>query len=54
MLLEGVGCGWFEHRDMEHRMNGPHGVQKTECEGLWTRLSNYFIWSEVLFREFFR
>jgi len=52
MLLEDVGCGWFEHRDMEHRMNGPHGVWKTEYEGLQTGLSNYFIWSKILFREF--
>jgi len=42
-LLEGVGCGWFEHRDMEHRMSSPHGVWKMECEGLQTGLSNYFI-----------
>jgi len=27
MLLEGVGCSWFEHRDVEHGMNGPHGIQ---------------------------
>jgi len=20
-LLEGVGCGWFKHRDMEHEVN---------------------------------
>ena len=52
MLLEGVGCSWFEHGDMEHRVNGPHGIWKAECEGLWTRLSNYFIWSKVLFGEF--
>jgi len=51
-LLEGVGCGWFEHRDMEHRMNSSHGVWKAECEGLQTRLSNYFIWFEVLFSFF--
>jgi len=54
VLLEGVGCGWFEHRDMEYRMGSPHGVQKAECEGLRTGLGNYFIWSEVLFREFLR
>jgi len=42
-LLEDVGCSWFEYRDMEHRMNGPHGVWKAECEGLWTGLSNYFV-----------
>ena len=54
MLLEGVWGGWFKHRDMEHRVNGLHGVQKAECEGLQTGLSNYFIWSKVLFREFFR
>jgi len=52
VLLEDIGCGWFEHRDMEHKMNSPHAVWKAECEGLWTGLSNYFIWSEVLFREF--
>jgi len=52
MLLEGVRCSWFEHGDIEHRVNGPHGVWKAECEGLWTGLSNYFIWSEVLFGEF--
>jgi len=52
MLLEGVGCSWFEHGDIEHRVDGSHGVWKTKCEGLWTRLSNYFIWSEVLFGEF--
>ena len=51
MLLKGVGCGWFEHRDIEHRMNGPYGIQKAECEGLQTRLSNYLIWSKVLFEE---
>jgi len=33
-LLEGVGYGWFEHRDMEHRVNGPHCIQKTEYEQL--------------------
>jgi len=54
MLLKGVGCGWFEHRDMEYRMNGPHGIQKAKGEGLWTGLSNYLIWSKVLFGEFFR
>ena len=54
MLWKGVGYGWFEHRNMEHRVNGSHGVRKVECEGLWTRLSNYFIWSKVLFREFFQ
>jgi len=51
-LLEGVGCSWFEHRDMEHRMSGPHVLQKVECKGLQTGLSNYFIWSKVLFGEF--
>ena len=34
MLLKDVGCGWFEHRDMEHRMNGPHGFWKVEYERL--------------------
>jgi len=53
MLLEGVGCGWFEHRDVEHRVNGPHGIWKAEGEQLWTGLSNYFVWSEILFGEFF-
>jgi len=43
VLLEDVGCGWFEHRDMEHRMNSPHGVQKAECKELQTGLNNYFI-----------
>jgi len=38
---------------MEHGMNGPHGIRKAEREGLWTWLSNYFVWSEVLLREFF-
>ena len=52
MLLEGVGCGWFEHKDMEYRIDGLHSVRKAECKGLWTRLSNDLIWSEVLFREF--
>ena len=37
---------------MEHRMNGPHGVWKVECEGLQTGLGNYLVWSEVLFGEF--
>jgi len=54
ILLEDVGGGWFEHRDMEHQVNSLHGVQKVECKELRTGLSNYFIWSEVLFREFFR
>ena len=36
ILLEGVGCSWFEHRDMEYRMGSPHCVQKAECEGLRT------------------
>ena len=54
MLLKGVWCGWFEHRDVEHGVNGPHGIWKAESERLWTGLSNYFIWSEVLFGEFFR
>ena len=54
MLLEGIGNGWFEHRDMEHRVNGLYGIWKAECEGLWTGLSNYFIWSKVLFGEFFQ
>jgi len=31
-LLKGVRGSWFEHRDMEHRVNGLHGVQKVECE----------------------
>ena len=52
MLLEGVGYGWFEHRDMEYRMGSPYDVRKAECEGLWTGLGNYLVWSEVLFREF--
>jgi len=52
MLQKGIGCGWFEHKDMEHRVNSSHGIQKAEYEGLRTGLSNYFIWSEVLFREF--
>jgi len=51
-LLEDVGYGWFKHRDMEHKMNGPHGVWKMECEGLWTGLGDYLIWSKVLFGEF--
>jgi len=42
-LMEGVRCRWFEHRDMEHGMNSPHGIQKVEREGLWTWLSYYFI-----------
>jgi len=54
MLLEDVRCGWFEHRDIEHRMNGSHGVWKVECKRLQTGLSNYFVWSEVLFRAFLR
>jgi len=33
-LLEGIGCGWFKHRDMEYRIGSPHGVRKAECEGL--------------------
>jgi len=37
---------------MEHRVNSSHGVQKVKCEELWTGLSNYFVWSEVLFGEF--
>jgi len=53
-LLKVVGCGWLEHRDMEHKMDGSHGVWKTEYERLWTGLSNYLIWSKVLFGEFFR
>jgi len=53
-LLEGVGCGWFEHRDIEYRMDGPHGLWKVECEQLRTGLGNYLIWSEILFGEFFR
>jgi len=53
MLLEAIGCSWLEHRDIEHRMDSPHGVWKMECERLWTGLSNYLIWSKVLFREFF-
>jgi len=54
MLLEGVGCGWFEHRDMEYRMDGPHCLRKLECEGLRTGLDDYLVWSEVSFGEFFR
>jgi len=54
MLLEGVRCGWFEHRDVKHRVNSSHCFRKMECERLRTRLSNYLIWSEVLFGEFFR
>jgi len=54
MLLEGVGYGWFKHRDVEHGVNGPHGIQKTESERLRTGLSNYLVWSEILFREFFQ
>ena len=53
MLLEGVVCGWFKHRDMEHRMNGPYSIWKVEYEGLWTGLGNYLVWSKVLFGEFF-
>jgi len=53
VLLEGVGCGWFEHSDVKHGMNCSHGIQKAEYEGLWTWLSNYLIWSKVLFGEFF-
>ena len=45
MLLEIVRCGWFEHRDMEYRMNSSHGIQKAESERLQTGLSNYLIWS---------
>jgi len=40
------------NRDMEHRMNSSHGVQKVKCEGLWTGLSNYLVWFKVLFGEF--
>ena len=54
MLLEGVGCGWFKHRDMEHGVNGLHGIWKMESERLHAGPSNYFVWSEVLFGEFFR
>jgi len=54
MLLEGVGCGWFEYRDVEHGVNGPHGIRKVESKQLWTGLSNYFVWSKILFREFFQ
>ena len=43
MLLEGVEYSWFEHRDIEHRISSPHGVQKAKCERLWTGLSNYLI-----------
>ena len=43
MLLEGVGCGWFEHRDIEYRIGGPHGIWKAEYEGLRTELGNYLI-----------
>ena len=53
-MLEGIGCGWFEHRDMEHGMNDPYGIWKAEREGLWTWLSNYFVWSKVLLGEFFQ
>ena len=51
-LLEDVGYSWFEHKDIEYRMDGPHGVWEAECEELQTQLSNDLIWSEVLFREF--
>ena len=54
MLQKGVRYGWFKHRDIEHRVNGSHGVWQAEYEGLWTGLSNYFIWSEVLFGELLR
>ena len=54
MLLERIRCGWFEHGDMEYQVNGPHGIRKMECERLQTGLDNYLIWSEILFREFFR
>jgi len=26
MLQKGVGCGWFDHRDIEHQVNSPHGI----------------------------
>ena len=39
---------------MEHKVNSSYGVQKAECERLRTRLSDYFIWSEVLFGELLR
>jgi len=53
MLLKGVRCGWFKHENIEYRMNSPYGIQKAESERLQTGLSNYFIWSKVLFGEFF-
>jgi len=43
MLWKDVRCSWFEHRDIEHRMNSSHGVWKAKYEGLQTGLSNYFI-----------
>jgi len=43
ILLEAVRCGWLDHRDIEHRMDGPHGIWKTECKRLWIGLSNYLI-----------
>jgi len=43
MLLEIVRCGWFEHGDMEYRMNSPYGIRKAESERLRTGLSNYFV-----------
>ena len=52
MLQKGVGCSWFKHRDIKHKINSSYGVQKVECKGLRTGLSNYFVWSEILFEEF--
>jgi len=39
---------------MEYWMGSPHGVREAECKGLRTGLSNYLIWSEILFGEFLR
>jgi len=52
MLWKDIGYSWFEHRDMKHKVNGSYSVQKVECKGLQTGLSNYFVWSEILFGEF--
>jgi len=52
VLLEGVGYGWFEHRDIEYRMDSSHGLRKAKYEGLRTGLGNYLVWSKVLFGEF--
>jgi len=53
-LQKGIRYSWFKHRDIEHRVHSFHGVQKIKCKELQTRLSNYFIWSKVLFGEFFQ